>query len=106
MEILSTYRFELNLKIFQNKYNTCGFDSFVQIMCTAVCDSDMYKTSMEELKNDPNISLLMELISDVLGKGVSSSTSYKKRVLLLKDIFPALETSPNYFRIDSGTKYI
>lgn len=80
--------------------NTCAFDSIVQITCTAVCDSDLYKSCLLNVKC-ANILSLGEILEDLLKVSVSAQT-YRKRASFLKKILPKDEVRSGLFEIDSS----
>lgn len=64
--------------------NTCAFDSIVQILAVAYCDSNEYATFVMKKKNE---STLWHLIFALLRDGVTLQT-YKKRAKILKQLYP------------------
>jgi len=65
--------------------NTCAFDSVIQIRVLAVayCDSDEYKSYVDEKKN---VNELRHLVSTLLRDGLNVQT-YRKRAKILKQFY-------------------
>lgn len=61
--------------------NTCAFDSFVQILCVAYCDSDNVRNLFGKLDIR-----LADLVRSVVTNGVTMS-AYKMRAEILRQIF-------------------
>lgn len=64
--------------------NTFAFDSVIQLLAVAYCDSDEYGIYVDEKKN---VNTLWHLISALLRDGVTVQT-YRKRVKILKQFYP------------------
>lgn len=64
--------------------NTCAFDSVIQILAVAYCDSVEYKSYVDEKKN---VNELWHLVSTVLRDGLTVQT-YRKRAKILKQFYP------------------
>jgi len=64
--------------------NTCAFDSIVQILAVAYCDSNEYATFVLKKKNE---STLWHLIFALHRDSVTIQT-YKKRAKILKQLYP------------------
>lgn len=68
--------------------NTCAFDSVIQLLAVAYCDSDEYGTYVKEKKNE---STLWHLIFALLRDGLTVQT-YRNRAIILKNIYPGEPT--------------
>jgi len=64
--------------------NTCAFDSVIQILAVAYCDSDEYGRYVDEKKN---VNELWHLVSALLRDGLTVQT-YRKRAKILKQFYP------------------
>jgi len=64
--------------------NTCAFDSVIQILAVAYCDSDEYKSYVDEKKS---MNELWHLVSVLLRDGITVQT-YRKRAKILKQFYP------------------
>lgn len=64
--------------------NTCAFDSVIQILAVAYCDSDKYETFVNEKKNK---NTLWHLVFALLRDGLTVQT-YRKRAKILKQYYP------------------
>lgn len=64
--------------------NTCAFDSVIQILAVAYCDSDEYGSYVDEKKNSNE---LWNLVSALLRDGLTLQT-YRKRANILKQFYP------------------
>ncbi|KAL1447913.1 hypothetical protein WDU94_003652 [Cyamophila willieti] len=79
--------------------NTCGFDSVLQIFCTAACDSEAYNNYSNSRKSQDQF---YELVIDMISKGVTANT-YKKRAELLDKLFDVTQIFNNLFIINTVT---
>lgn len=76
--------------------NTCAFDSILQIMSVAYCDSPEYKSFVNENPNQLN-----EMIQGMNTTGVTAST-YRSRAFILKDIMHGVKWPSGVLYIDSA----
>ncbi|KAL1448711.1 hypothetical protein WDU94_012299 [Cyamophila willieti] len=62
------------IQIEKDKYiltNTCGFDSLIQILATAVCDNPKYKEVLREQDGNENFGMLVDIVEEIVEKGVT-----------------------------------
>lgn len=70
-----------------NLSNTCGFDSIIQLVAVAFCDSRKLREQVLELENIPGI----ELAIDISKTNVINKNILIKRFDILKSIFDTTE---------------
>lgn len=77
--------------------NTCGFDSLVQLLASAYCDSLAFKSLIDLHQS---ICETSSIVLNLVKEGVSKKT-YRKRAILLSKIFVAEEHPNKIFRLNT-----
>lgn len=76
--------------------NTCGFDSVVQLMATAYCDSDDFRIVVEANRE---LYDTCDIIIALVNEGVTRST-YRRRAVLLEKLFKANQLPEGVIHVD------